>query len=235
MLLHGDTVEDVGFLHGAAAVGNDDKLRLVRHLAEVAGKAADVGVVQGSLDLIHNTEGSRTHLQNGKIERYCHKGLLAARQKADDLQGLARRLNFDLNSAVEEILLILQLQGGLAAAKELQEGLLERLVDDLKLPGKDGLHLARDIGNDSLQLLLGLLHVVTLVGEVGISLVDALKLLNRIQIDVSQRGNRTLELCDPARRFLNAFQLHPLLAGRLMGELVSLPQLVQDLLFFERG
>ena len=29
--------------------------------------------------------------------------------------------------------------------------------------------------------------------------------------------------------------LDPLLAGRLMGELVSLPQLVQDLLFFERG
>ena len=62
LFLHGDAVQNVGLLHGAPAVGNDDELGLVRHLAQITGKAGNVGVVQGGLDLVHDAEGGGTHL-----------------------------------------------------------------------------------------------------------------------------------------------------------------------------
>ena len=46
ILLHGDAVEDVGGLHGAAAVGDDDELGLVAHPAQILREADDIGVIQ---------------------------------------------------------------------------------------------------------------------------------------------------------------------------------------------
>ena len=56
VLLHGDTIQHVGGLHGAPAVGDDDELRLIAHPAQVLGKPAHVGVIQRGLDLVQNAD-----------------------------------------------------------------------------------------------------------------------------------------------------------------------------------
>ena len=85
-------------------MGDDDELGLLAHLAHIPGKAHHIGVVQGGLDLVHDHEGSGTHLQNGKVKGDGHKGLFAAGEEGDDLQALPRGLDLDLNAAVEDIL-----------------------------------------------------------------------------------------------------------------------------------
>ena len=85
LFLHGDAVEDVGLLHGAPAVGNDDELGLGAHAPEIPGEPGDVDVVQGGLDLVHDAEGGGPHLQNGEVEGDGHEGLLAAGEERKDL------------------------------------------------------------------------------------------------------------------------------------------------------
>ena len=216
-------------------MGDDDELGLVRHLAHIAGEAHHVGVVQGGLDLVHDAERGRPHLQNGEVKGDGHEGLLAAGEEGEHLEGLAGGLHPDFNATVEDVLRLLELQGGLAAAEQLGKGLLERLVDDGKLPGEDGFHLLGDVGDDALQLLLGLEHVVPLVGQVGVPLVDPLELLNGIQVDIAQTGDRLFQLAHPALGLGDALQLHPLGAGGLMGQLIGLPQLVQQGFLLQGG
>ena len=78
VLLHGDTIQHVGGLHGAPAVGDDDELRLIAHPAQVLGKPAHVGVIQRGLDLVQNAERSRVDGQNRKVDADGHQRLLAA-------------------------------------------------------------------------------------------------------------------------------------------------------------
>ena len=59
VLLHGDAVEDIGGLHGAAAVGDDDELGLVAHPAQILREADDIGVIQRGLNLVQQTERRR--------------------------------------------------------------------------------------------------------------------------------------------------------------------------------
>ena len=68
VLLHGDTIQHVGGLHGAPAVRDDDELRLIAHPAQVLGKPAHVGVIQRGLDLVQNAERSRVDGQNRKVD-----------------------------------------------------------------------------------------------------------------------------------------------------------------------
>lgn len=63
-------------------------------------------------------------------------------------------------------------------------------------PGEDGLHLPGDVRDDLLQLPLGPLDIVSLVGEVGVSFVDPLILLDGPQIYGAQAGDGPLQLPD---------------------------------------
>ena len=216
-------------------MGDDDELGVLRHLAHIAGKADDVGVVQCGLDLVHDHEGGGADLQDGKVEGNGHKGLLPAGEKGDDLQTLSGGLDLDLNAAVENILRVLQLQVGLAAAKELHKGPLKRLVDLGELIGKDTLHLPRHIGNDLQKLGLGLAHIVPLAGEVSIPLVDPLELIDGVQVDIAQGGDGALQLPHPSLGPGDALQLQALGPGGLVSQLIGLPQPVQDLPLLHLG
>ena len=68
VLLHRDAVEDVGGLHRAAAVGDDNELGAVRHAAQILRIARDVYVVQRSLDLIEEAERRGVDAQDGEID-----------------------------------------------------------------------------------------------------------------------------------------------------------------------
>ena len=199
------------------------------------GEPGHIVVIQGGLDLVHHHEGGGPDLQNGEIQGDGHECLFPAGEQGDDLQRLARGLHFDLDAAVEDVLRVLQLQRGLAAPEELCEGLPECLVDGLELPGEDGLHLPGDVRDDLLQLPLGPLDIVSLVGEVGVSFVDPLILLDGPQIYGAQAGDGPLQLPDAPAGLGHRLDLHPVLLGRLVGQLVGLPQLVQKLLLLHGG
>src|SRR6188472_3203536 len=53
---HADAVEDVGRLHRAALVRDDDELRAVGVSLDETQEAVDVPVVERGLDLVHDVE-----------------------------------------------------------------------------------------------------------------------------------------------------------------------------------
>ena len=66
----------------------------------------------------------------------------------------------------------------MAAAEEIHKGLLEGLVDELKLFSEDGGHLPGDLLDNTGKLSLGLLHVVPLAGQIGVTGIHPVKFLN---------------------------------------------------------
>ena len=227
LLLHGDSVKHVGLLHGAPAVGDDDELGLIAHPPQVPGETHHIVVVQGGLDLVHDAEGGGPHLQDGKVQGDGHKGPLAAGQQRQGLEGLARGLDLDLDAAAQHVLRVFQLQLSLAAPEQLYKNFLEGLVDFRKLLLKNLSHLPGDAGDDVRQLPLGPGHVIPLVGEVGIPLVHPLEFLHRIWVDAPQGGDGPLELRDAPLGAGYRLDLQALGLGRLVGQLVGLPQSIQ--------
>ena len=194
-----------------------------------------VRLVERRLDLVHHAERRGVDLENGEVERDGDERLLAAREQRERLERLARRLDLDLDAAVEHGVLVLQLKRGLAAAEELEEGLLKALADESELLLEDDRHLARDVLNDAQQLLLGLFHIVALSGEVGIARVHAVEFLDGADVDIAEAVDLALQFIDAAARLRHALQLDALLLCRGVGQLVALPELIQYLLFLHRG
>ena len=169
------------------------------------------------------------YLQNGEVQRNGHKGLLAAGQQRDGLQLLAGGLYLDLDAAVEDIALVLQLQPRLAAAEQLQKRLLEALVQQLELLGKNAGHLLGDLVDNAQQLLLGLLHIAALFGQVGISGVHPVELLDGADVGRTQRLDLPVQFGNAPGSLGYALQLDALLHGVAVAQFVALPQLLQDL------
>ena len=140
VLLHGDTIQHVGGLHGAPAVSDDDELRLIAHPAQVLGKPAHVGVIQRGLDLVQNAERSRVDGQNRKVAADGHQRLLAARESFQVLDDLARRCHPDANAAGEDIALVFQDQAGLTAAEQLGKDTAKVFVDGTEAVREDFPH-----------------------------------------------------------------------------------------------
>ena len=66
MLGHGDTVQSVGSSHGDFVVGDDDELRPFGKFFEHFHEAADIGVVEGGIDLVEDTEGAGLDQEDGE-------------------------------------------------------------------------------------------------------------------------------------------------------------------------
>ncbi len=216
-------------------MGDDNKLGLIRHIAHVVGKTNHVGIVQCGLDLVHDAEGRGAYFQNGEIQGDSHEGALAAGQQGNRTQSLSGRLGLDLDAAVQDVIGILQFQRGLTAAKQFQEGLGEGRLNGLELLGKDHAHFFGDLGDNAFQLRFGFLHVVALLGQISITLVDTLIFLDGVQIDIAQTGNRAFQFADSPLCLTHVFQLHTLLTGSLVRQLVRIPQLVQKLTLLHGG
>ena len=169
--------------------------------------------------------------QNGEVQGNGHECLFAAGQQRDGFEGLPGRLGLDLDAAAQDVVLVLQLQAGGAAAEEVGKGGLEALVDEFELLRENHCHLAGDLLDNARQLLLGLFHVVALVGQVGVAAVDTVELLNGADIDSTQRIDLPLQLADAAAGLGDALQFNALGLRVGVAELVVLPQAVQNLLF----
>src|SRR5213596_2723932 len=105
-LLHGDPVHGVGGLHGARVVRDDDELRQVFELREQAHVAAHVGVVQGRVHLVEQTEGTRLGEEDREQERHGDQRALAGREQVDPLRALPARRRVDLDLALERLVLV---------------------------------------------------------------------------------------------------------------------------------
>jgi hypothetical protein len=57
-LLHRDAVHGVGRLHGTRIVGDHQELGTPLEFVEERGEAADIGVVERGVDLVHEAEGT---------------------------------------------------------------------------------------------------------------------------------------------------------------------------------
>ena len=212
-------------------MGDDQKLRLARHAAHIGGVTADVRLVQGGLDLVHDAEGRGPHLQNGKVQRDGHEGHFAAGHEADGGQGLAGRLHLDFDAALQHVRLVLQNQSRLAAAEKLQEGLPEGGVDGLELGQEHGLHLPGNVPDDVQKLFLRLLHVVPLLAQKLIAAVDAPVFLDGAQVRRAEGVDLPAQLGDLLVGLGQALHRLAQGLGSGMAQLVVLPELIQDLLF----
>ena len=115
---------------------------------QIIGKPLHIPVIQSRVDLVQNTEGRGTHLQNGKIQRRSHKGLLAAGEQRDGFHLLSGGLHPDFDAAGQGIFRILQNQLSLAAAEHLLKGHAEVVVDLAEFLHENGGHFLGDVPDD---------------------------------------------------------------------------------------
>ena len=104
---HADPVEDVGGVHRAFLVGDDDELGAVGEAADQLQEAVDVGVVEGGLDLVEDVEGARAGEEDGEDEGERDQRLLAAGEQRELAGRLAGRGDLDLDPELLALLFLL--------------------------------------------------------------------------------------------------------------------------------
>ena len=152
---------------------NHNELRICTEFLQIIREIADVRVIQRSFDLIQNTEWRGFELEHGEQQRNGGQRALAAGEQAQKLTFLSRRLNNNVNAAVQRILRVHQEQLRLAAAKEAREGFGEVPLEFGEVVHKGDAHLLQQTLN---QLL------VEMDGFVGNEGVVVLAATNRADI-----------------------------------------------------
>ena len=159
---------------------------------QVRRKPLHIPVIKCSIDLVEQAEGCGTDLQDSKIQRCCHEGLLATGQQRDGLDLLSGRLHADLDAAGQGLLGIFQDQLAFTAAKHFLKYHTEVVVDLLEFRNEDGGHFLGNIADDRLQLTLGVQHIVPLLCQVGIAFIDTGIFLDSAQVGRTQGGDLPL-------------------------------------------
>ena len=156
---HADAVEGVGDLHRLLLVRDDDELRAVAQLLEEGDEAAEVGVVERRLDLVHDVEGRGPRLEDRDEQRHRDERALATGEQREPLDLLARRPGLDLEAGRQHVGRVGEHEPSLAAgeepledALELHRRVLERLGEDLLDPLVD---LLDDVEQVALAVLAG--------------------------------------------------------------------------------
>ena len=127
---HRHAVEHVGGLHRPLLVRDHDELRAVGVLAQQAGEAADVRVVERGLDLVEEVERARPREEEAEEERDRAERLLAAGEQREAGDALADRAQLDLDARLLALVVGLgEAQPALAAGEERRRDLGEVLLD----------------------------------------------------------------------------------------------------------
>ena len=159
-------------------MGNDDKLGLFCQIPQISGKPFYIPVVQCCVDFVQHTERCGTNLQNSKVQSDRHEGLFAAGEQSDSLQLLSGRLHPNFDAAGQRLLRVFQHQLTLTTTEHLFKGLTEVGVDLLEFFHEDLCHLSGNILDDTFQIPLGGQHIIPLLGQVAVTLIDTGKFLN---------------------------------------------------------
>lgn len=119
-------------LHGAAPVGNGDKLGLLVQSLQVFCEFIHIHIIQRRLNLIQQAKRRRADLQNGKVNGNGYKSLFAAGKGRQIFDDFARRLNIDFYARLQYVFALRQLQLRFTAAEQLHKNSGKMLVDLLK-------------------------------------------------------------------------------------------------------
>src|SRR4030095_1517425 len=101
---HRHAVEHVCGLHRLLLVCDDDELRRLGVAAQELDEAADVGVVEGGLDLVEEVERARPREEEREQERDRAERLLATREERQPGDALAGRAELDLDPGLATLL-----------------------------------------------------------------------------------------------------------------------------------
>ena len=155
----------------------------------------------------------------------------AAGEKRDGLDLLSGRLDADLNAAFERRGLVLQYERGFSSAKHFFERFAEIFINTGKFPDKNFGHFRRDGGDDVFKLGLRVLHVVALGGQIFIALGHAGVFVDRAEIRRAEGRNFPAHLGNALVGCREIFNLDSFLFCRAGGQLIGIPELIDNLLF----
>ncbi len=177
-------------------------------------ETADVGVVEGGLDLVQEVERARPREEEGEEERNRAESLLAAREQREPRDTFAGGSELDLDAGLFTVVLGLgEPQPALAAREEAldhlreveldrSEGLLEALRDRLGEVAAEGLELGE-----------ALLEVGTLRRELVEALLLCLVLLLGQRVDLAELLAAALQAVEPRRELVTVVALRRLRSG----------------------
>ena len=164
-------------------MGDQDELGVVRHVPHVLREAGDVDVIQRGLDLVEDTERGGRDFQDGEQQRDGGQALLAAGQKVDVLDVLARGLDLDADGAFQDVRFIFEDQGRFAAAEEFGEGGAEGLVDAGELDRELFGHVPGEFLDEVEEFFAGPFYIADLLGEELIPLGHFLVFFDGADVD----------------------------------------------------
>src|SRR5712691_9066555 len=98
VVVHGNAVEHVGRLDGAAVVRDEHELRAVGELSERLREPADVALVERGVDLVEHAEGRGPYTQDREQQGRRGKRALAAGELVEASDPLARGPRVDLDA-----------------------------------------------------------------------------------------------------------------------------------------
>ena len=103
------------------------------------------------------------------------------------------------------------------------------MVDPAELLHKNRGHFLCNIPDNALQLPLGGKHIVPLLRQIAVALIDPGILVNGTQIGGAQSGNFSLQFTDPTISRGHGFNFSPVLHGCARRQAIGIPELIHDL------
>src|ERR1051326_4770353 len=113
--LHRDAIERAGRLHGTLVVRDHDELRVVGEFLQDAGEPVDIGVVEGGIDFIEDTERAGFYQVYGEQKCNGCQGFSPAGEQVYRRRTLAAGLRDDLDVRLQRIDSLLDLEVALVA------------------------------------------------------------------------------------------------------------------------
>ena len=177
---------------------DDDQLGVLAELGDEPEEAVQVDVVERGLDLVHHVERRRPAAEHGEQERQRGQAALATGQQRQLLDVLAARLGLDLDARVEQV--VGRREHELAGAAGEQRG--EQLREVAADVGERGREHVLDLLVDGLdhagQVAAGGAHVLELLLEERVALLELVELLERERVDRAEQAQLAIELADAA-------------------------------------
>ena len=183
-LLHGDAVDDIGAVHGALVVGDDDELAVGDEFVQHLEEAGDVRFVEGGVELVQHAEGAGFDHVDGEEQGDCGHAALATGKEGDGGEFFAGRFGDDFDAGLEGIIGVDEFEIGFALfAKEFFEVVLEVLADLGEGLGEHGFGGLVDLGDDVEEFFLGADEVVVLGVEEVVALFELFEFLDGVEVD----------------------------------------------------
>ena len=198
--LHRHAEQAVGGLHRALLVAHDEQLGLVAELGNEGQEAMQVDVVERRLDLVHHVERRRPAAEHGEEERQRGQAALATRQQRQLLDVLPARLGLDLDAGLQQVIGLGEHEPPRPAREEVaEEG--RKVIGDVGIGGgEDRLDLMVDGLDDPRELTTGRAHVLELLVEEGVTLLQLGELLEGQRVDRPEQAQFPIQLAYPALR-----------------------------------